>query len=729
MKKTVLSCLTAVTAASMIFAASDKINIFQGGYLAKMLNVEEIDHISWSNPDGEEDGYTHFDVSFKNGTSQAFAIDDVSSISYQQSRGDCPVTITVTPRHQSASLEVVSEDPDTYYRISGVPESMLTDLDADESLWAELLMQSDIQYIYAVAESSGYPLSFFSSDEVFEKGSQTRDWFPPVIITDNTPCALVVYTAELDGDEVVPTSDPTLIRFTTKELLLEDVAFEITPELTSNSMTVKATAPESHKDMPFFVTAFAKSDVDANGLDYLVNQTVMNLENLVYNRGMSWETVTFTGTGENSFSNLLMGDQYYAVAFGVDYGIVTTVVKSELVTIPAPEIVDDCEFEVTATQKSPSEFQLAVTPSSATTRYAALLVEKSKLNDVNTPAMAIARTIKYLVSTNRIDWSDSELIFTGEATLSTHDDMFDGKYLNVDTEYSVLIFGVDTNARRTTEIRQVDITPHCVVSQEMTFDIAFSDFNDSSSWTHYLTASVTPSDPDSKYVFAYLPSDNASVDLTKTDDELMSGYVATQGEWLELNTGNLTKKMAFGSKYDSAAGGYVFKPYVLMVFGYDGEATTPLYVYVIDTATGEVEQVRGPQPEQPFSFTVTPGEFNANSSWTHYLPVTITPSDLEAKYVVDYLYEGHSLMDLSQTDQEFIDSYVSVQGTYLQLNTGELQKTLAFGSKYDSSAGGYVFLPYYLFIFGYDGEATSPLYIFKVNTEDGSMEQVRGPGM
>ncbi|MDE6360607.1 MAG: hypothetical protein K2L39_05215 [Muribaculaceae bacterium] len=728
MKKTLLSCLTAVAAASVIFAASDKINLFQGGYLAKMLNVEEVDHISWSNPDGVDEGYTHFDVDFKNGTSQTFVIDELDGIEYQQSRGDCPVTMEVTPRYQSAQLQVTAE-PGIFYRITGMPEKMLTAIDADESIWGELLMQNDVAYIYAVAEQTGRPLSSFGEEEVFEFGSQTRDWFPPVTISDNTPIAMVVYTARLDGDEVVVTSDPTLIRFTTRKLEMEDVAFDITTEMTSNSLVVKVDAPETHSDMPFFVTAFPKDEVDQNGLDYLAKQTAYSLENMVYNYGISWDEATFRGHGENSFSNLLMGDQYYAVAFGIDYGIVNTVVKAELVTIPAPEIVDDCRFDVTATQKSPAEFLLEVTPSSPDTRYAALLVEKSKLTDTNTPAMAIASKIKFLNYTNTIDWNDTELVFTGAATLSTHDDMLDGMYLNTGTEYSILIFGIDEKSHRTTEIKQVDVTPQSVVSSGLSFDISFSDFDGSNKWSHMLTATVTPSDPDSKYVFAYLPADNSAVDLSKTDEELMSGYVAAQGEWLKLHSGDLTQKMSFSSKYDSSAGGNVFKPYVLIVFGYDGEPTSQLYAYTIDTETGEVEQVRGPQPEQQLSFTITPGEFNGSNRWSHYLPLTITPSDLDAKYVVDYLYEGHSAVNPDKTDQEWIDNYIAGQGEWLTLNSGVLEKTLSFSSKYDSSAGGYVFKPYILFIFGYDGEATSPLYVYRVNTDDGTMEQLRGPGM
>ncbi len=52
--------------------------------------------------------------------------------------------------------------------------------------------------------------------------------------------------------------------------------------------------------------------------------------------------------------------------------------------------------------------------------------------------------------------------------------------------------------------------------------------------------------------------------------------------------------MSFSSSYDSSAGGYVFKPYILFVFGYDGETTSELYMYRIDAGTGAMEQLRGP---------------------------------------------------------------------------------------------------------------------------------------
>lgn len=725
MKKTVISCVAAASAAGMLWAASDKIYIIEDGFLSKLLHVDEIESIYYSQ-DTDGDEYHNMEVNFKNGTLKTFPLSTVEGMTWHKSLGDCPVTIDIMPRHQSAQLTVTTSEPDGYYRISGMPEKYLLQAGIDESIWAETLMDADIEYIYSVADYYGQPLSYFKPETIFETGDQVRDWFPSVIISDNTPIALVVYSARLEGDEVVPTSEPELMRFTTRKLEIEDIDFEISADLTSNSITAKADAPAGW-DGPFYVTAYSEEKVLSEGLDLLVANTVSSLESMVYNYGYSWEDVTHIGHGESLFSNLLMGDVYYVVAFGVDYGIVTTTIKSEKFTIPEPVVIDDCTFAVDAVQKSPAEFILNVTPSNADTRYAGLLVETSRFNDTYTPEMAVASDIKYRNYTHTIDWTDSDKVFSGSASLSTQASLLDGKYLNVGTEYSVLLFGVDGIGTRTTDIERIDITPQSTQGSSLTFDVSFGEFDDSKA-THILTVNVTPSDPDARYVIDCYKADNNYVDLSQTDEQFISRYVNVMGTWLELQSGDLSKKFSLGSTWDSSVGAYVYKDYILFIFGYDGEATTPLYAYRINSETGEAVQVRGPE-DNSLSFAITAGDFDTSSSWTHYLPVTVTPSDPEAKYVFEYLPESNWLVDLSKTDEEFINSYVSVQGQYLELRTGESSRTMSMGSDWDSSFGAYLFKPYILFVFGYDGEITSPLYMYRIDSETGSMEQLRGPGM
>ena len=727
MKKLLTSCVLTAAAAGVIFAASDKIQILQNGYLNKSIAVDEIENISYTKTGSEED-FSSMKVDFKNGTSTVLNLGTLGKMIYHHSLGDCPLEVEVTPRYESAQLKITTDSPDTYYRISGVTESQLTELGIDESIWGETLVASDISEIKSVADYYGRPLSSFSPDDIFEKGDQLRDWFPGTIITDNTPIVIAIYTAELQGDEVVPTCEPMVLRFTTRKLEIADVDFAISAELKSNRITVKADAPEGYADMPFYIAIYPQHSVESDGIESLVSSTARSLENNVYNYlGGDWDQVVYHGHGENTFNNLCQGDIYYAAVFGLDYGIVNTVIKTQVYTIPESEVTDDCTFDATATQLSPAEYSIHVVPSNSTTRYAAMLIESSRLTEEYPASLAVAKEIHYRNYTGSLDWADSEFVFTGEQTLNTHTDLLEGKYLNIGTEYSVLIFGIDEEGTRTTAIKEVSVVPHKQQQQDLSFDVSFHDFDNSSNWTHYLKVDVTPSDPEARYTVAYYKSTNSSVNLDQTDEEWINNYVQVQGEYLQLYTGTLEKTMSFGSDYDYEAGGYVFKDYIMFIFGYDGEATSPLYVYRINTETGETEQLRGPKDETTLSFGIQTGEINASSSWTHYLPVTVTPSDDTAKYVFAYLPATNSSVSLDRTDQEFIANYVSIQGEYLELHTGTLEKTMSFSSSYDYEAGGYVFKDYIMFVFGYDGEPTSPLYVYRINAETGETEQLRGP--
>ncbi len=723
MKKFIASCLVAAAGCGLFLYASDHLSLYQGGELVKMFKVEEIDKITYAKDQETSPDFSTMKLSFKDDTSTEITIRDIDALVYDQSRGTSNVGLVIIPHYESAQLDIYPEFEDTYYRISGIPVAELEAYGFDESIWAELLMDNDIAYIHSVADYYGQPLSYFSPDDIFEKGTQLRDWFPSTMITPGTPIALVLYTCKLEGDEVVPTCDPVLYRFTTKELVIEDIDYNITADLKSNRITVKADAPEGYEEHPSHVTLFPDWKVEQSGLDELVALAAADLENLVYNsygESKTWDEVTFKGHGENTFTNLCEGDVYYGVAFGCDYGIVDSNPKYAVFTVPEPEVTDDCTFDVVATQKTPAVFELNIKPSNPDTRYAAMLVNKADVTETNTISKIIGKHIQYLNNTNTIKWDETDLLYNGDVTINTYDNTLNAKYLNIGEEYYVLIFGLDELQTRTTAVKAVDIVPTSQAADDLSFEIIPGEFDTSSSWTRYLTVTVKPSDPEAKYVFEYLPADNASADLSQTDEEFISNYVGLQGQYLTLRQGEVTRKMSIGQNWSTGA----FKDYILFVFGYDGETTSPLYMYRVSGETGEMEQLRGPQPQETLSFGVNFGEFDASSQWSHYQTITVTPSDPEAKYVFEYLPTDNAYADLSQTDEEFISNYVSVQGQYLTLRQGEVTRKMSISQNWSTGD----FKDYIVFIFGYDGEATTPLYMYRVCGNDGTVEQLRGPG-
>ena len=91
MKKILTGGLLAVAAASMLFAATDKINLYDAeGYLNRSIAVEDIENMSYTSSTRSE-GFSHMNLNFRNGASELLELSANELMEYQASRGDCPV--------------------------------------------------------------------------------------------------------------------------------------------------------------------------------------------------------------------------------------------------------------------------------------------------------------------------------------------------------------------------------------------------------------------------------------------------------------------------------------------------------------------------------------------------------------------------------------------------------------------------------------------------------------
>lgn len=590
-KQTIICGLAVAAAATLAYASSDKIRFVKDGEPLRSISVDKIKGISYSGDAGRID---KMEISLVDGSARSVKLDDFDHIEYVQPLPANPLSVDVEPHHLCATLTVTSPDPSLHYRISGMPESYLVNYDEEE--WADKIIEADIRYIESVAEFYGRPLSSFSLETIFEHGSRTRDWFPDDDILPGTPIALVAYTTRLEGEDVVVTTEPLMIRFVTKEYEILDVDFDISADLSSNSINLKVDAVDS--DIPFAIALYSAEDVKNKGMSDLIKSSIGNMEIQVYNYGSTWDEVTFRNHGEKSFKNLRVGDEYVAVAFGCEYGVCTTRETLQNFVVPEPVITDPCTFDINTEKITNAEMCFKITPSNPETRYAAFLVNSDQLK--TTPSKYISGQIYWYNINNTVQWNDSKFIFTGESELSTHDDMLGGMYLVTGTEYKVLVCGIDESGTRTTDIKEVTFTPSGEVSEALAFDVQFGELEKSSGSYRFLEVNVTPSDPDARYVFTKLPASNAYADLSYDDEEFIERYVSVEGKYLELVSGPQTKKFSFSSEWDYTASGYIFGKYICMIFGYDGAPTSPLYAFEIDAETGEVRQLRGPDMQTLF---------------------------------------------------------------------------------------------------------------------------------
>jgi len=585
-KKTIFAASMLAAAATAIYAASDRINITLDNVITSIF-VDDVDKISFAKSDPAVQGYDLMKVAVKEGEDKEFDIAKITTMDYVTALPDFPGTMTVIPSYRCVTFDVKVDDPDLYYRIGVIQAEKLEGLTPNE--WDDVIFKEELTSLENTAKEAGYSLGDFPTKEVFPfQDDFNGQWFGAVNysygLLPGKKYVAYVYAGTNSPAGVKQTHAFTKIPITLKNEEEQDIKFEIDADLHSNSLTVKANCPVS--DVQYAVDMFSVEDVEANGLEVLVANAILLREQLVYNYGYSWDDVTFRGKGEKKYTNLRVGEKYYCVAYGLEFGVRNTKIVSKLFTIPSAEIVDNCTFDVTPTQKSPSEFDLTVKPSNSATRYTAILCESSALAE-KTAEKIIADKIYYLTFTNTMDWSGNDKIYTGTQTLNTLKDVIDGKELKVDTEYTVLLFGVDSTGERTTEIKEVKCKPVSQQSEGITFNVEFGAFDASNSWNHYQPIKVTPSDPNAKYYCDKYKSSSTLLD--KTDDEFIEYWTSFPSN--TTKTGVYETKMAFSSwgTWDT---------YLIFVFGFDGEKTSELYLYSIDTADGTVTQLRGPGTPQ-----------------------------------------------------------------------------------------------------------------------------------
>lgn len=594
MKKELILCGFVAAAASALWASGDQIALFNGGVLTGAIDIDKVESINYFK-DTNSDGYTHFMVNYLDGTKSTHAIDDYHTMTYEDASAINPLTVTVTPHHYSASLDIQSSDPDAWYRFIGLPESQLQGLDPQD--WAMTLFEMDAAYIHSVAEADGYPLSAYKKSDIFDKGSDQRDWFPSVYIDDNTPIALCYYTADIINDEVTLTSTPRILRFTTKELVDMGVEFDITADMTSTKITVNAVPKNLDKvqgDFYYYIELHSLDEVLAIDTATLLSQTLSSLENLVYRYGMTWDEVLYKGQASRTYTNRRAGDEWVAFVYGVEYGVMTTKLYMERFVIPEAEVVDDCQFDVALEQLTPGEVSLKVNPSNPDTRWAAFLVEKSKLEN-SSAEYYIANKVYHVNYMNTFQWETTDYMHQGEYTITTVKDYtIDGKPLTAGVEYQVLIAGFENDGTRTTAVKAVDVVTETDPELTVSFKVEFGKLIGSNSY-RTMKMKVIPSDPDARYYWDYLPASNYYSNLSWSDEEFIQRNIEVAGTYLQLYSGTLQRTLSFNTSWNSSIGDYAWEPYIIALFGYDGGATSPLYLFKLDAETGVITQVRGPE--------------------------------------------------------------------------------------------------------------------------------------
>lgn len=580
MKRILASVGVLAAAALLMVASSDRIVIKDITGKMRSIWIDDLKSLTFGH---SGDDTSSFDQIVVEGLEEDFIVElgQDNQLEYRHGLEEPRITMTVEPHHRCFSGFVDCPEG-TYYGMGAIRQEILDQIPRRE--WDDYIYDVENAKMHEVSDYYDRPLSSYTDDEVFRSGGGQEDWYPQGDNEDlefpGTPYVAYIYEGHIGPDGLEFVREPYYVPFTAKTLEVFDIDFTVDADPRSNRVTVKADAPEGY-DGTYSIELYRSAAVDGMGMDACVKNSLQNLFMTVYYGDKTWDEVLFRGHGEKEFRNLVPGETYYAVAFGCEYGELTAAPVSHTFPVPAPVVTDDCTFTVNATQATNTEMSVEVIPSNPDTRWVALIKATDEFSDEYTPADHAAHMLYFKTNTGVINWNDSEFVHTGASTLDTFSDFIDGVRMEVGRDYTLMFFGVDAEGERSTDIGLATVHTESE-EQSVTFDVKFGEYI-STSGTDRLPVVVTPSDPDAKYVFEYVTDDGVWIELE--DEELMGDFVRMEGARLNLRQGVYEREMMFYSM------GY---NYLIFLFGYDGQPTSDLYMWRVDTATGQVTQLRGP---------------------------------------------------------------------------------------------------------------------------------------
>lgn len=375
------------------------------------------------------------------------------------------------------------------------------------------------------------------------------------------------------------TTDVVKTPFATPPVKQYDTSIDFVVDRTGTREIQLTVKPESYeyRYLAGYFTEAEFETVAADFIPFMIQETQMVINmNTQLGNPMTWETVTTCGDSTINAAGLTSGSTYVFWAFGVENGYSNTELFSKTVTTNTVQVTDDCGFDAEILKEDTYGVNFKVTPTSPDTRYVVMLVEATDI--IGLENSAIADACINSLNSQGIDWTNDSQIRQGEIT-----DTYTG--LTPLTTYDLVIFGVNSEGERTTEVVLEPFTTTEVPQSDMTFEI-----NVTETAYSYVTLSITPSVKDEEYMYGLIPLElyqSLGSDPNTVRDQL----IAHQSDYaFSSTTGDMEQSLRTDMQYNFIKPG---ETYIAFAFGCSyWHPTTDMYTLKCSTPERTVSDAR-----------------------------------------------------------------------------------------------------------------------------------------
>lgn len=442
--------------------------------------------------------------------------------------------------------------------------------------YADGLYQDDITYLKNLAHSNGLLLNQALKRLPNMYKETTEGESVEINYTDLKPeidYYVIAYGMDITGKR---TTEICLFLFRTTNVVTSDLTFSGSVSgITQTSARVTIT-PSNSNDL-FYWTFASETDMANYTLQFMMENMVENIKDYAAAYGLPLKEFLSKGTTVSNVTELVMGTKYTIIAWGMDEdGNTTTDAQAVFnFTTKSHDVTDNCQFGVEFTSIEAMDVKVKVTPTSDATKYYIAFIDEKRCTNYNDFQM-VTRIVNMENERMRqeyygagVTWDNIPGILQGTTEVWGRKDLL--WTFEPEHSYRVYIFGINSNGTVTTEITRKDVKTVAPDPTNVTFKVSL---NAASDW-HIARFDIVPSNDDDYYMpFLVKTSDLETYrynDGTLMEREIMDRIRDIYEDEIAqyIHRGNYTFVNSWTSDDE----------YSLLLFGYAGSNTTPMFEY------------------------------------------------------------------------------------------------------------------------------------------------------
>ena len=441
--------------------------------------------------------------------------------------------------------------------------------------YGEQLYQSDLAYLNHLASQHGHPLGdlFGMLQSMYSKEETVT--IPYSGLQVDSEYIFVVYGME-DSNEATRKTNICIYEFRTGFSDASSLSF--TGEASDISETYATiTVTPSNDNEYWYMDWVSEIQLQSTDLATVMQNSINNAKSLLSR--YSAEQILCHGQEKIQATELMPGTEYSVVAWGMNLDMAATTEPKVVFKFRTNEyeIVDDCTFQIEVLDIEDMDIHIKVTPSNLQTRYYVAFVEKSRMAGY-TDEQAAQRIInmesqrieQHYYDVDNLSWANLPGLEAGVREIWGRRD--EGWTFQPNHEYRIYVFGIDNFGIRSTGVGAIDVTTAEPGASNNHFTVAVNSVN----WMG-LDYTVTPEIADEYWMPFVIETSELdyyrNADGSLMEKEIMHEIEEYYEDEILYHTYTGTRTLHTHVIPDTQ--------YSILVFGYSGSYTTPMYEWKV----------------------------------------------------------------------------------------------------------------------------------------------------